>query len=301
MKIEKKRIENALKKDPSSARNEAKKEPFSTPPDKSMRPGHDPDTGSGPSRGAERFRAFLAYLKGSMMKRVKKQLTIVLLILGTAPLLFFMDTGAPERSGPSAETLYEELRPAEGTEKPPYDLFRKGCSGFRKASNEGALSKRMLTLIDLRLSSNKKRLWTIDLDSNKVRMQTLVAHGKGSGNEFAREFSNKPGSHKSSLGLYATGETYRGKHGLSLRLDGLEEGFNANARERAIVMHGAGYVSKSFAERHGRIGRSFGCPSVPLDVHKPLIRSIQGKSGLFIYYPKKAYLKGSEYLLDGAS
>lgn len=234
---------------------------------------------------------------------MKRKLLVFTSALGAAILLFFLGLRGSELelSGSSPKALYEALGTVEGTKKPPYDLFRKGYWGFRKALNEGELSKKLLTLVDLRLSSNKERLWVVNLDSGVVRMQTLVAHGRGSGNEFAREFSNEPGSHKSSLGFYVTAETYRGKHGLSLKLDGLEEGVNDNARERAIVMHGADYVSRSFAERYGRIGRSYGCPSVPLGVHKELIPFIKEGSGLFIYYPKKAYLKGSNYLPDGAS
>ena len=234
---------------------------------------------------------------------MKGTLLLIISALWGTGFLFFMDHGESglELSSRSSKALYEDLELKKGVKSPPYDLFRKGYQGFRKAIKNGELSKKLLTLIDFRLSANKERLWVIDLDSGMVRMQTLVAHGKGTGNEYAREFSNTPGSNKSSLGFYATAEIYRGKHGLSLKLDGLEEGFNDNVRDRAIVMHGADYVSNSFAERYGRIGRSYGCPSVPLGVHKELIPFIKGGSCLFIYYPKEAYLKGSAYLPDGTS
>jgi hypothetical protein len=108
---------------------------------------------------------------------------------------------------------------------------------------KGKIQKNILTLIDFSLSSNVKRLWIIDLNTKTVLFNSLVAHGRNTGNEFAASFSNKSESFKSSLGFYATGEVYQGKHGLSLRLDGLERGVNDNARARAVVMHGADYVA----------------------------------------------------------
>ncbi|MFH1321277.1 MAG: murein L,D-transpeptidase catalytic domain family protein [Bacteroidota bacterium] len=125
-----------------------------------------------------------------------------------------------------------------------------------------------------------------DLRSNTVKPN----------NEFARYFSNAPKSYKSSLGFYITGDTYYGKHGLSLYLDGMEEGFNDNARERAIVMHGAEYVSNNFIKKYGRLGRSFGCPSVPIELHKEIIRTIKGGTCLFIFYPDQKYESSSELL-----
>lgn len=140
-------------------------------------------------------------------------------------------------------------------------------------------------MVDFSLSSKENRLWVIDLNKNTILFQSLVAHGRNSGNEFADEFSNKPESHQSSLGLYLTGETYIGKHGYSLRLDGQEKGINSNARDRAIVIHGADYVSENFIKQHGRLGRSFGCPSLPNEVSKEIIDAIKDKSCLFVYYP----------------
>ncbi len=229
-----------------------------------------------------------------------KRIGLFGLVIFAASALFFVlpkgDTIDPPKV--DAEKLYQRLELERGSERPPRDLFRKGYGAFRELAEEGELEKELMVLIDMRLSSNKERLWVLDLDSGSVSFQTLVAHGKGSGNEYARNFSNTPGSHKTSLGLYVTAGTYQGKHGLSLRLDGMEQGFNNNARDRAIVMHGADYVSEAFAERYGRIGRSYGCPSVPLGVHKELLPKIREGACLFIYYPKEDYLEGSEYLKE---
>ena len=135
------------------------------------------------------------------------------------------------------------------------------------------------------MSSKKQRLWVIDLKNNIILFQSLVAHGRNSGNEFAGKFSNNPQSYQSSLGFYATGETYYGKHGYSLRLDGLEKEINNNARKRAIVIHGADYVSENFIKQNGRLGRSLGCPSLPMNISKEIIDTIKNKSGLFVYHP----------------
>jgi len=168
---------------------------------------------------------------------------------------------------------------------PTKESFSKALEGFYKLKEKGLIQKDILTLVDFSLSSIEKRLWVIDLKNNVILFQSLVAHGKNSGSEFAASFSNKEASHKSSLGFYATGETYIGNHGYSLRLDGLENGINNNARDRAIVVHGADYVSNSFIKQTGRLGRSFGCPALPTKISKKVIDIIKDKSCLYIYYP----------------
>ena len=140
-------------------------------------------------------------------------------------------------------------------------------------------------MIDFSLSSNMKRLWVIDLEKNIVLFQTLVAHGRNTGEEFAKEFSNQAQSFKSSIGFYATGEIYDGKHGKSLKLDGLEKGLNDKARERAVVIHGADYVSETFIKQNKRLGRSQGCPAIPVEMNAKIINVIKDKSCLFIYHP----------------
>src|SRR5690606_20192866 len=142
-------------------------------------------------------------------------------------------------------TVYSKLN-SNNLALPKLESFSKALEGFYKMKEQGLVSKDILTLIDFSLSSNTKRLWIIDLSTNTVLYNSLVAHGRNTGNEFAKSFSNQAESYKSSLGFYATGEVYHGKHGLSLKLDGLEPGVNSNARNRAVVMHGADYVSESF-------------------------------------------------------
>jgi hypothetical protein len=150
---------------------------------------------------------------------------------------------------------------------------------------KGFIKKDILTLIDFSLSSNTKRLWVIDLATNTILFNSLVAHGRNTGEEFANSFSNAAESFKSSLGFYATGEIYNGKHGKSLKLDGLEKGINDNARNRGIVMHAANYVSNFFIKTHNRLGRSQGCPALPSEITAEIISKIKGKSCLYIYHP----------------
>jgi hypothetical protein len=170
---------------------------------------------------------------------------------------------------------------------PSLESFRIAYEGYENLKNQNKLENNILTIIDFSLSSNKKRLWVIDMESNVVLFHSLVAHGMNSGEEFATNFSNKSESHKSSLGFYLTGEIYQGKHGSSLKLDGIEKGINDNARERAIVIHGADYVSENFIKNNGRLGRSQGCPALPINITNNVISKIKNKSVLFIYHPSK--------------
>ena len=170
---------------------------------------------------------------------------------------------------------------------PKLESFKKALKGFYEMKAKGLIKKDVLTLIDFSLSSNTKRLWVIDLASNTILFNSLVAHGINTGEEFANSFSNASESFKSSLGLYATGEIYSGKHGRSLKLDGLENGINDNARNRGIVMHAADYVSNFFIKTHNRLGRSQGCPALPAEITAEIINKIKDKSCLYIYYPAK--------------
>ncbi len=141
----------------------------------------------------------------------------------------------------------------------------------------------LLTVIDYSLPSTKPRLWVLDLANGKVLFRELVAHGQGSGGNYATRFSNRPDSHQSSLGLFLTADTYTGGNGYSLKLRGLESGVNDLAESRYIVMHGAWYVSPEHARVHGRIGRSWGCPALPKESAGPVIDTIKDGSFLFVY------------------
>jgi hypothetical protein len=180
-----------------------------------------------------------------------------------------------------------------------FDVFDKAFRGYLNLLNEGRLSgdKHILTICDFSLSSTSDRMWIIDLDKNKVLLNTLVAHGHGSGKEFATSFSNRNATHKSSLGFYVTGDTYDGDHGTSLHLYGMDPGFNDAAFDRGIVVHGADYVSKQFILNNDNcLGRSWGCPAVPARLSSSIINTIKGGTCLFIYYPEKKYLAKSKWL-----
>jgi hypothetical protein len=179
---------------------------------------------------------------------------------------------------------------------PKLESFTKALDGFYLLKEKGLIDKNYLTIIDFSLSSKEKRMWIIDMNENKIILNSLVAHGKNSGNDYANQFSNKNESNKSSLGFFATGEAYQGKHGLSLKLDGLEKGINSNARQRAIVIHGADYVSENFIRNHNRLGKSQGCPAVPVELSKKIIQIIKDKSCLFIYHPSKSSIENSKLI-----
>jgi hypothetical protein len=163
-------------------------------------------------------------------------------------------------------------------------VFQKAITGYYNLKNSGKLSssKSILTIADMSQPSISKRLWVIDLDKKEVILNTWVAHGKNTGDDKATHFSNVSSSNQSSLGFYVTAEVYNGKHGRSLKLDGMDAGYNSNARERAIVVHGAPYVSQGTINALGRLGRSQGCPAVAPEFADKVISAIEGKTVLFI-------------------
>ena len=154
----------------------------------------------------------------------------------------------------------------------------------------------ILTIIDYSLPASEKRLWTFDLKEKKLLFYTYVSHGIKSGTLLSTLFSNKNDSKSSSLGVYKTAETYYGRDGLSLRLNGLDYGFNSNASSRYIVMHGGWYVNEKFIKKYGRAGRSWGCPAVPLNLTEPIINAIKDKTLLIVYYPNDDWLLKSKFL-----
>jgi hypothetical protein len=177
------------------------------------------------------------------------------------------------------------------------EAFRIASEGFKKMKNESLLSKdTLLTIIDFSKPSTEKRLFVVDMKNLTVIEKSLVAHGINSGVLFAEKFSNVPRSKKSSLGFYITGNTYMGKHGYSLKISGIEPGINTNAMKRAIVIHGARYVSDIYIAQYGRLGRSYGCPALPYDQHTEIINLIKGKSCLFIYANDPAYRHTSKII-----
>jgi hypothetical protein len=216
-------------------------------------------------------------------------------------------TGAGERAStptrasiatrPSVATTPVWNPAALGTIDP--HVFDLALGATRCAVRSGAIDDpATLTVIDYSKPSSAKRLWVYDLRSHELLYEELVAHGQGSGENLPTVFSNKPDTHASSLGLYLTDDTYVGKNGYSLRLNGLDEGFNDLARDRAIVMHGAPYVSEDFVKTNGRLGRSWGCPALREGVAREVIDRVRGNGILFAYYPDQKWLESSKYLGD---
>lgn len=185
--------------------------------------------------------------------------------------------------------------------KPDYDVFKKALTGFLNLKAENKIQKNILTIIDFSISSRLDRMWIIDMNKMEVTHRTLVAHGKNSGVEFASHFSNTPNSNQSSLGFYVTGEICQSQHGISLYLDGVEPGINDKARERGIIMHGADYVSKDFIRRYGVLGRSFGCPAIPMEDHEKIINMLAGKSCIYIHSPDRDYQNSSRMFTPGTA
>jgi hypothetical protein len=186
---------------------------------------------------------------------------------------------------------------AEHDDAPSPRLLALALRAAERAHAEGrGTTNKLLTLVDYSRPSTEKRLWIIDLATRKVLDHEYVAHGRGSGDNVAKRFSNEAGSLASSLGLYETGDTYQGRHGLSLKLLGLEPGWNDRAEARDVVVHGAAYVSAEFAREHGRLGRSWGCPAVDERIAPRLIAKIKQGSLVLVYYPEPRWLKSSRFV-----
>lgn len=219
-------------------------------------------------------------------------LAVVLTLLGGAthrtPSIPLPDVASVPYQDPCT-SLYKAL---DLESQVDFSVFQKAYNGYLQIEDR---RKNILTLIDFTKPSNTERLFVIDVDAQKILHHTLVAHGKNSGNLYATSFSNNMNSHQSSLGFYLTSETYQGSNGYSLRLEGLEEGINSNARRRAIVIHGARYANPSVCQGGGRLGRSFGCPALPEAINKPIIDVIKEGSVLYIYADDPHYLAESKF------
>lgn len=234
------------------------------------------------------------------MKRFKiLKLVLVVILLGGCAVFRYQVPDTAIRTTPvpplSAERKADILALYHSLNQPvpvSPEIFIKAVHGYDHIPRD----KDLLTIIDFSRPSTEKRATVIDMEAGEILFNTWVSHGVNTGENMAEHFSNTEGSRKSSLGFYLTGETYRGKNGRSLRLDGLEKGFNDSARTRYIVIHGADYVSPEFIEKEGRLGRSWGCPAFSLDVVKPIIRKIKRGSVVFIYGEDPDYLNHSLYL-----
>lgn len=207
---------------------------------------------------------------------------------------------SPTAIATTASTPAHPSAPASKLASAAPDLDRKVLDSALQATtcavSHGMAMPDRLAVIDFSLPSDQKRLWIFDLDSGDLLLNDWVAHGKNSGDGMASAFSNTVGSLQSSLGLFRGEETYDGKHGYSLRLDGLEPGVNDNARDRAIVIHGADYVDRELISKYGRIGRSFGCPAVRQGVARMVVDNLKDGQLVFSYFPDQNWLKNSSLL-----
>ena len=183
-------------------------------------------------------------------------------------------------------------------ERLSYTVFNNAMRGYLNLRDAGRLAgdKEIITICDLNQPSVFSRMWVIDLATKKVLFNSYVAHGQNTGEDCAMSFSNKENSHKSSLGFYVTTDVYTGEHGTSLHLQGMDQGFNDAAFKRDIVVHGADYVSEKYITDNQRLGRSWGCPAVPVKLATPIINTIKEGTCLFIYYPDTKYLANSYWL-----
>jgi len=210
---------------------------------------------------------------------------------GLLTALVLLPSGPVITVAHAAET-FENLRTAAPDLDPQVlrlALDAVDCSWVREVGRRD-----LLTVIDYSLASTEPRMWVFDLEKQELLFHELVAHGVNTGENYATRFSNRQGSKQSSLGVFLTGETYDGRNGYSLRLHGLEDGVNHLALDRAIVVHGAWYVSEAFGREHGRLGRSWGCPALDQEVAREVIDTVKEGSLLLIYYPDPSWQESSE-------
>lgn len=245
------------------------------------------------------------FLKKHTLKIFRSILCLLLLSLSVPSASMATGLSESESVGNSSraeryiKSVYEKIKFTKHN-RLRYEPFRHGMYGYLNLLEAGKINASAnLTICDFTLSSNVKRLWVIDIRSKKLLFHSLVAHGMGTGEEFAVHFSNTHDSHQSSLGFYVTGDTYTGNNGYSLKLHGLDGSFNNNAFDRAIVIHGADYVSENFAKANQRLGRSHGCPALPAELAPKVIDRIKDGHCLFIYHTKDNYLSQSYWLKSG--
>ncbi|MHA4809243.1 murein L,D-transpeptidase catalytic domain family protein [Flavitalea flava] len=215
--------------------------------------------------------------------------------LGTGPLAGGHKNAEKAAFAEEVTLLYDQINLKDlGLTK---KAFEYALRGYNYMLEHHWLNKtNLLSICDLSQSSCNKRLYVVDLEKREVIVNTYVAHGRNSGSEFAHSFSNNPSSHKTSLGFYVTQGTYYGNNGLSLKIRGLERGFNDRANGRNIVIHGSEYVGSDFLQMNRFCGRSYGCPAIPSDETEKVIDLIKEGSCLFIYHPNKKYISRSKIL-----
>ena len=195
------------------------------------------------------------------------------------------------RSGTDARGIETALLEGAPTLRP--EALRAALAAWAALHLRGEISRPLLTVIDYGLLSTVKRMWVFDLASRRLLFHELVAHGRNSGDDLARLFSNEEGSLMTSLGAFVTGTTYNGRNGYSLRLRGMDPGVNDRAEARAIVIHGAPYVREKVAHRQERLGRSYGCPAVRTAIARALIHELKDRTLVYAWHPSIAEAAGA--------
>lgn len=223
------------------------------------------------------------------------------IVLALAILVNFIGFAAPSVTVSQKMETYIQKMYSEfdfGDNPMSYNVFKHGVIGYMNLRKENKINanKHVLTVNDMSLSSVEKRMWILDMKNKEVLINTYVAHGQGTGDVYAEKFSNTANSHMSSMGFYVTANTYVGKHGNSLRLEGMDKGYNCKAMERAIVVHGANYVSEDFIQGQRRLGRSWGCPAVDSRISDEVIGYIKEGTVMFTYFPEDNYFATSHWL-----
>ena len=204
----------------------------------------------------------------------------------------FTNINNPSEVNPNSRMIYNQI----GNNSLTFEAFDFALNGYWELKDSLKLRENIISVVDFSQPSTKKRFYLIDIDRKKVLYQDYVAHGKNTGVLEAKKFSNRIHSNQSSLGFFKTGETYYGKNGFSLKLDGLEEGINHHARRRGIVIHAAYYAEESFVKKYGRLGRSFGCPALPAENYNEIVELIRDGTLLFIYSSQQNYHQSSTIL-----
>lgn len=222
----------------------------------------------------------------------KYLLTLLLAISVCCTSTLYPENNSYSGKAISCAQLYQEMNLQNVLN---YKVFEQAIIGQARVN---VPRKNIITIIDFSKPSDEDRLFVLDLKHRRILFSTVVAHGKNSGDKYATSFSNINGSNKSSIGFFVTDDTYKGRNGYSLRLNGLEEGINDNARERAIVIHGANYADPELAKTSGRLGRSLGCPALPKELNRPIIDAIKGGTLIYIYGKDQQYFSRSSILSD---
>jgi hypothetical protein len=220
---------------------------------------------------------------------------IAIVIIGLTTLLNINLCVAQSQSEYNSKYTFSSILGHSNGLRP--EVLATALTAYNNAVKRGIVNnKHYLSIIDYSIPPAYKRLWVIDLHSKEPVFFTYVSQGKNSGEREFTNYSNKPGSQESSIGVYLTKERYYGKHGAQMVLSGLDPHFNTNAESRGIVMHGAEYVSPAWISALGRVGRSWGCPAVQQELAAPIIDRIKNGSVLVAYYPDRTWLHSSPWL-----